>query len=55
MANCVPAGVPTGKVHVEYDTVLAARKALHLSTSLLLDRPVFVSAYHRRLDAASRS
>lgn len=37
------AGIPSGKVHVEYDTVLAARKALQLSRSLLLDRPVYVS------------
>lgn len=35
-------GEPTGKAHVEYDSVLAARKALLLSRSLLLDRIVFV-------------
>lgn len=35
-------GAASGKAHVEYDSVLAARTALQLSHSLLLDRPVYV-------------
>ena len=38
------AGMPSGKVHIEYTDILAARKALRLSRSLLLDRPVHVRA-----------
>jgi hypothetical protein len=38
------AGLPSGKVHIEYTDILAARKALRLSRSLLLDRPVHVRA-----------
>lgn len=37
------AGAATGKAHLEYDSVLSSRKALQLSHSLLLDRPVYVS------------
>ncbi len=40
----LPAGLPSGKVHIEYTDILAARKALRLSRSLLLDRPVHVRA-----------
>lgn len=38
------AGLPSGKVHIEYTDILAARKALRLARSLLLDRPVHVRA-----------
>ncbi len=34
--------MPSGKAHIEYEDVLAAQKALRLSQSLLLDRPVRV-------------
>ena len=36
------AGMPSGKAHIEYADILAAQKALRLSQSLLLDRPVRV-------------
>lgn len=45
------AGMPSGKAHIEYEDVLAAHKAVRLSHSLLLDRPVRVRVFRRSADA----